>query len=195
MEFDRKAFIKQLVSDLSGVYVELGTCWGGLAEFLLLETPCQFLYCVDPYKVFPKDQYYDALNFTNQEFLDQKYEAVRQRLIRLGKPVRMLRQTSYEASKMMVNEISFVYIDGNHHYNEVLKDLVRWWPKIRKGGILAGDDVEDINLNHKDGDVLIERPGSFGVYGVATALMDFAKICPDFKYTVVGNQFWARKLN
>jgi cephalosporin hydroxylase len=193
MEFDRKAFIKQLVCDLSGVYVELGTCWGGLAEFLLLETPCQFLYCVDPYKVFPKDQYYDALNFTNQEFLDQKYEAVHQRLIRLGKPVRMLRQTSYEASKMMINEISFVYIDGNHHYNEVLKDLVRWWPKVRKGGILAGDDVEDINLNHKDGDVLIERVGSFGVYGVATALADFARICPDFHYTVVGNQFWARK--
>lgn len=191
--FDRKAFIKHLVRDLSGVFVELGTCWGGLAEFLLLETPCQFLYCVDPYKVFPKDQYYDALNFTNQEFLDQKYEAVRQRLMRVGKPVRMLRQTSYEASKMMINEISFVYIDGNHHYNEVLKDLVRWWPKVRKGGILAGDDVEDIQLDHKDGDVLIERVGSFGVYGVATALADFAKICPDFKYTVVENQFWAVK--
>jgi len=118
---------------------------------------------------------------------------VRQRLARLNKPSRILRQTSYEASKMVGNEISFVYIDGNHHYNEVLKDLVRWWPKIKKGGILAGDDVEDIQKEHKDGNVLIERPGSFGVYGVATALEDFAKICPDFKYTVVENQFFARK--
>ena len=193
MEFDRKAFIKQLVADLPGIYVELGTCWGGLAEYLLRETPCQFLYCVDPYKVFPKDQYYDALNFTTQDFLDQKYETVRQRLLTIGKPVRLLRQTSYEASKMLENGVSFVYIDGNHHYNEVLKDLVRWWPKVKKGGILAGDDVEDIKKEHKDGNVLIERPGSFGVYGVATALEDFAKICPDFKYTVVENQFFARK--
>lgn len=193
MEFDRKAFIKNLVKDLPGIYVELGTCWGGLAEYLLRETPCTFLYCVDPYRVFPRDQYYDALNFVNQDYLNRKYETVRQRLMSIDKPVRMIRLTSYEASRMLENGLAFVYIDGNHHYNEVLKDLVRWWVKIKPGGILAGDDVEDIKLEHKEGNVLIQREGSFGTYGVATALEDFAKICPDFHYTIVGNQFFARK--
>ena len=105
----------------------------------------------------------------------------------------MVRSTSYEAAQKMPDNLSFVYIDANHHNKDVIRDLVLWWAKIKPGGILAGDDVEDIHEPHTDGDLFIQRDGSFGVYGVATALRDFAKVCPDFHYLVVGNQFWARK--
>lgn len=193
---EREDLYPSLLRDISGTYVEIGTCWGGFAELLLEKTACSKLYCIDPYKLFPKDTYVDALNFTTQDHLDKKYDLVARRLKlnKKKKPVEVLRTTSYEASKVLENDLSFIYIDGNHHHKEVLKDLVMWWPKLRKGGYLCGDDVESLELPHQDGDVLIEhQKGSFGVYGVATALQDFAKVVPNFRYSLEGGQFIAKK--
>ena len=33
------------------------------------------------------------------------------------------------------------YIDGNHAYKYVLQDIIDWFPKIKEGGILMGDDI------------------------------------------------------
>ena len=196
-EMNRQDFFRNLLKDISGVYVEVGTCWGGFADFLLSSCPVTTLYCVDPYKVFPADVYKDTLNFQPQQNLDQKYLIVENRLTThpSKKPVKMLRMTSYIAAHLIKdNTLSFVYIDGNHAYNEVLKDLVLWWPKIKKGGYLCGDDVEDLYLPHSEGNLEIKHEGgAFGLYGVHTALKDFAKVCPDFQYQLNGNQFYAKK--
>lgn len=193
----RQEFFKNLLKDISGVYVEVGTCWGGFADFLLTECPLTTLVCVDPYKVFPHGVYLDTLNDQTQKDLDAKYLIVEKRLKEhpSQKPVKMLRLTSYAAAHLIKNEsLSFAYIDGNHCYNEVLKDLCLWWPKIKKGGYLCGDDVEDLYLPHSDGNLVITHAtGAFGVYGVATALLDFQKACPEFKYQINGNQFYAKK--
>jgi cephalosporin hydroxylase len=194
---NRQDFFRHLLKDISGVYVEVGTCWGGFADFLLSSCPLDVLCCVDPYKVFPSDVYNDALNFQPQASLDQKYLIVEKRLMNhpAKKPVKMLRMTSYDAAHLIKDDsLSFVYIDGNHAYNEVLKDLMLWWPKIKKGGYLCGDDVEDITELHNEGNLLITHEGgAFGYYGVHTALKDFSKVCPDFQYQLNGNQFYAKK--
>lgn len=36
--------------------------------------------------------------------------------------------------------LDFVYIDGSHEYEHVLADIEAWLPKVKKGGMLAGDD-------------------------------------------------------
>jgi predicted O-methyltransferase YrrM len=36
--------------------------------------------------------------------------------------------------------VAFVYLDGSHDYESVRDDISAWWPKIRPGGVLAGDD-------------------------------------------------------
>ena len=33
-----------------------------------------------------------------------------------------------------------VYVDASHEYDDVCDDLRVWWPKVRRGGILAGHD-------------------------------------------------------
>jgi predicted O-methyltransferase YrrM len=38
------------------------------------------------------------------------------------------------------NSIDLVYIDANHSYKEVLKDITEWYNKVKIGGILCGDD-------------------------------------------------------
>lgn len=34
----------------------------------------------------------------------------------------------------------FVLLDGSHDYVSVLADLDAWWPKVKSGGVIAGDD-------------------------------------------------------
>lgn len=190
---ERFQLYQHILKGIRGTAVEVGTCWGGFAEFLAVNTSLDKVFCVDPYKVYPKEIYNDALNTMTQEHCDEKYRRVKERLTKLGK-VEMIRAESEKASFMFPDEtLMFVYIDGNHHFSEVLKDLCFWWTKVAPTGILAGDDVEDA-VPHKDGNLFIEhQPGSYGLYGVRTALELFSKLVPSFKYTIIGHQFFAQK--
>ena len=39
--------------------------------------------------------------------------------------------------------LDFVYLDASHDYESVKADIMAWWPKIKVGGILAGDDFSE----------------------------------------------------
>lgn len=39
--------------------------------------------------------------------------------------------------------VDVVYVDGNHEYESVSKDLECFWPKITAGGFLCGHDLHD----------------------------------------------------
>lgn len=43
--------------------------------------------------------------------------------------------------KILDNSLDFVYIDANHTYKYVYQDIKLWYPKIKKGGIIAGHDI------------------------------------------------------
>ena len=38
--------------------------------------------------------------------------------------------------------IDILHLDGSHEYEDVAADLAAWWPVIRKGGVMIGDDYE-----------------------------------------------------
>lgn len=38
--------------------------------------------------------------------------------------------------------IDFCFIDASHEYEDVIKDLQMWLPKVKSGGILAGHDYD-----------------------------------------------------
>ena len=40
----------------------------------------------------------------------------------------------------------FVFIDAGHEYEDVIADIKAWLPKVKKGGILAGDDYNMIGV-------------------------------------------------
>jgi len=40
--------------------------------------------------------------------------------------------------------LDFVFIDAGHDYCSVWEDLQAWWPKVRSGGLMAGDDYLDV---------------------------------------------------
>ena len=52
-----------------------------------------------------------------------------------------IRMSSIEASKLYKdNSLDFVFIDGAHDYVNVAQDVKHWFPKIKIGGYIAGDD-------------------------------------------------------
>lgn len=52
-----------------------------------------------------------------------------------------LRLSSLEASKKFSdNSLDFVHIDASHDYESVLEDIIAWYPKVKPGGIISGDD-------------------------------------------------------
>ena len=53
---------------------------------------------------------------------------------------------SASASKLFPdNFFDFIYIDGDHSYEAVKNDLHMWHPKLKKYGVMCGDDFSHIS--------------------------------------------------
>lgn len=119
---------------------ELGVAYGGQSRYLLEHTGVARVYSVDPYHHFPASEWNDGGNF-NQNTLDVMFLKVAHMLRTFGPRSHLIRDTSSNAASLFQNEeLDFVYIDANHEYSHVLQDLSLWYPKVRSGGLVAGDD-------------------------------------------------------
>ena len=62
---------------------------------------------------------------------------------------------SKEARKRFASRsLDFMFIDGNHSYEEVKADLLRWKTAVKTGGIIAGDDYGWDGVNQAVKEVL-----------------------------------------
>lgn len=163
----------------NSIFVEIGTWKGDFAEALLKYTRCKKLYCVDPYRHFTNDEYPDAMNDLSQQDFDTVYENVKTRLSKYGDRVEFIRRPSTDAAQLIAdNTVDFAYIDGNHDYAYVDADIKAWYPKIKTGGYLCGDDVYSHNLEEHDSENNIVKiwsynsngtPSCWGKYGTYPA--------------------------
>jgi hypothetical protein len=65
--------------------------------------------------------------------------------------LKIMKLKSVEAASLFPNEyFDMVYIDGDHSYSEVKKDIKAWLPKIKKGGIISGHDYARNRENHNE---------------------------------------------
>lgn len=56
-----------------------------------------------------------------------------------------IQRESVEAARgYLKDSLDFVFIDGCHTFDEVSADITAWSPKIKKGGIIAGDDFDPL---------------------------------------------------
>jgi len=71
--------------------------------------------------------------------------AARTNVAPFGPRVRMLKATSLDAAaSFALGHFDWLYIDALHTYEAVLSDLRAWWPRLRDGGLLSGDDYGDM---------------------------------------------------
>ena len=125
-------------SDIIGV--EIGVAFGTHSARLLKEETIVKLYSVNPYLHFKQSEYPDGMNF-NQPIHDVLYKRAKNLLAPFGERSELLRMTSEKAATLFEEaSLDFIYIDGNHTYKHVRKDLNLWWKKVKSGGIFSGDD-------------------------------------------------------
>ena len=118
--------------------VEIGTQNGFNAKVMLLVLPMQKLYCIDPYEDYTEDMGgYRKKNIVGNNVF---YDATRY-LKSFGSRVLFYRNYSDAVyDKFDDDSLDFVYIDGNHSYDYVMKDITLYLPKVKPGGILGGHD-------------------------------------------------------
>lgn len=133
-----------LREELAILFAELGYTRGaevGVEQGLYSEVLCQanpnlHLYCVDAWLA-----YKGYRDHVSQEKLDRFYADAHARLQPYG--CELIRAYSHEAAERFPNgSLDFVYIDGNHEFFQVTRDIAAWAPKVRPGGILAGHDFK-----------------------------------------------------
>ena len=128
--------------------LEVGVAYG-LHALHLLTTNSSINYTgVDPYIAgydssdsFASDVAH-IFDSAPQVAMDRLHDAVVARLsTEFGDRSRVVRMDSVSASALFPDQsLDLIFIDGDHQYDSVLQDLNVWYPRLRSGGLLAGDD-------------------------------------------------------
>jgi hypothetical protein len=131
------------------IVVEVGVCFGKSVAYLAKGARARGLditiYAVDPWgewadtahggTSWPWPELRVAGPFTT--FCDQMLKHAPQDL----EAIRVLRLRSVQAARVFDDSsLAMVMIDGGHSYEDVRDDIAAWLPKVRSGGLLAGDD-------------------------------------------------------
>jgi hypothetical protein len=111
-----------------------------------------------------------------------------------GERVIFVRKFSEEAVNFVPDEIDFLYIDGNHRYKYVSKELELYYPKVKKGGVIIGDDAYDVDDTNRtaEGDVILNWYPGFAFYGVVKAFRDFCSKM-NIEGRLIVNQYMIQK--
>lgn len=124
--------------------VEVGV-WAGKMSAQLLSNPDLALYMVDTWCVpDKKSSFYRSGDFTAQTS-QEKFDALQRRAEVVTEFARnratiLKGESSKIAETFDDNIVDFVFIDADHSYEGCSGDIARWWPKVKRGGILSGHD-------------------------------------------------------
>lgn len=114
-------------------FVEVGSCFGRSTAYLALKIKeSRKQIRLDAVDMWPKNYNWFFANMIGCQ------------VNHLIKPMRM---PSHLASFHYPDEsLDFVFIDADHSYEEVKRDIISWFPKIKPNGFLAGHDyhIQDV---------------------------------------------------
>lgn len=134
--------LKTLQGNLDGV--EIGVCHGFTSEYFLKNVPnITTLYCVDHYPSFVD---WDGTRLT-EERQEETKRRCKDRLSEYNSVKLIYDRSVNFAQTLKDDSLDFVFVDGDHSYNATMQDFESYWPKVKKGGVFAG---HDINLSTVD---------------------------------------------
>jgi len=164
----------QVLKGVAGVGVEIG-CLDGYSAITILESSSLSLTCIDPF--IPDSM--DPLTQGNKEnFLNN--------VSKFGSRVGLITKYSYDVVTMWWTELDFLFIDGSHIFDDVLKDYIDWTPFLKKGGLLA---MHDSRCNRQGGVKYWDGPSQVADEYVFNHSENWKILGEDFSLTI------ARKLN
>jgi predicted O-methyltransferase YrrM len=130
------------------VGAEIGVFEGDTAKALLHGLPkLERLVCVDIWE--PDEEF--LLHTPNKKgrVFNADWSKVRSKFIKevvgpYDNRVMPLQMLSIHAAELFMEEsFDFIFIDANHGYEFVKEDSNAWWPKLKIGGLMCGDDYQN----------------------------------------------------
>jgi len=139
--FTDRPFFSNLQDRRELVGIEIGVDRGDTSIKILKELDVSILYLIDPYENYG--------GFSGSGVLESKEVAMRSRRIAEEKlkdySNKIIWMISF-AERCFMNipdNLDFVYVDGNHRYEYVLLNILLYYPKVKKCGLLGGHDFKD----------------------------------------------------
>lgn len=142
---NRKQIAEYFLGHSYKVGAEVGVFDGYYSEILCQTIPGLKLYCIDPWEVYGgyRDHKFESSMRKAEELARQRLEPF---------DCSIIKKFSVDAAKEIADgSLDFVYIDANHKYPYVKEDIEVWTPKVKKGGVVSGDDY------------YMTRSGNYGV--------------------------------
>jgi hypothetical protein len=138
------------------VAVELGVA-EGLHSYDLLNNGIEKLYSIDAWDTI-QNQLGDG--GSEKSWHLKNFESAKERLKQFGEKSVILRGFTNEMATIIPDDsCGLVYIDADHSYEGVKRDINAYWSKLVRGGIMALHDYES----------------DAETYGVKQAVTEFAK--------------------
>jgi hypothetical protein len=135
---------------------EIGVEYGSYTDIYYDEN--DEIHLIDMWQTEGNDYYFSK----REGQVEQGYQKI---LLKYGDKsnVKIVKMKSCEASKLYEDDyFDWIYIDADHSYEGVKKDIENWWPKLKEGGLFSGHDFDpDFN------DMNYEK------YGVEKAVKEF----------------------
>lgn len=138
---------------------EVGVLDGIHAKIMLDANPNLHLHLVDCY-------YYEKMpNHFRKPRMEDYLVAMRENLIGYNYTEHIM--FSIEAvNKFEDGSLDFVYIDANHQFDFIMRDIIEWSKKVKIGGIVSGHDYQS--------------KSNIGVNRAVNAYLEAHNICPVF---------------
>jgi predicted O-methyltransferase YrrM len=111
--------------------IEIGVEQGINAFNILQELPIKKIILIDPYTPYVQE---------SQKFDTEECFMIAKEKLSRFQQVTFLRKTSDEAVRDIHEQLDFVYIDGNHSYENVHRDIINYFPLIKHNGVIGGHD-------------------------------------------------------
>jgi predicted O-methyltransferase YrrM len=127
-----------------GIFVEIGTWKGQSISYLAHKIQDSRkkikIYGIDTFEGTPED--YALLN--DEELIDGTlFETYLKTINKYSDIITTIKGDSHVVyDRFEDRSIDFLFIDGDHRYEGIKKDLEVWYQKVKIGGIISGHDYE-----------------------------------------------------
>ena len=130
----------ELIKDMvNPVGLEIGTDIGDTSTFLMASNETLFLHTVDPYTNY--------IDWNGKDLNERQkmYETYMNRMSQYSDRFEQHRKTSDDAvGDFEDGQFDFIFIDGLHTYEQLSKDCINYYSKLKDGGIFSGHDFTAI---------------------------------------------------
>ena len=134
---DRPA-LRTLIGKRNLVGCEIGVGEGINALQILRNLDVKKLYLIDPYERYKDDPKQIEVMVTPA---NGKEEVAKGKLAPYADKIVWIKEISSLAhTQLQTEELDFIYIDGNHSYKSAKEDILNYFPKVKIGGLISGDD-------------------------------------------------------